>query len=114
MSFSASMLINRLVMAMQTFPDKRTGANQRYTLVDVGLGAFSAFFTQFPSFLSHQQAMQEATGKNNAESLFAIKTIPSDTHIRDMLDDVSPELVFPIFQWCFDKLVETKEIEKFK
>src|SRR5438445_13882912 len=99
MPFSAQLLINRLVMTMQTFPDKRTGINQRYTLVDVGLGAFSAFFTQFPSFLSHQQAMQESTGKNNAESLFAIKTIPSANHIRDMLDEVSSELVFPIFQW---------------
>ena len=28
------------------FPDRRTGGNLKYSMQDIGLGAFSVFFTQ--------------------------------------------------------------------
>jgi hypothetical protein len=48
------------------------------------------FFSQSPSFLSYQQAMQQAQGHNNAKSLFGIENIPSDAQIRNLLDPISP------------------------
>jgi len=57
---------------------------------DFGLSAFAVFFTQSPSFLAHQQAMQKARGVNNAQSVFGIQEIPSDNQVRGMLDPVPP------------------------
>jgi len=45
------------------FPDKRRGTNGRYTMADVGLAAFSVFFTQSPSFLDHQRQLETGHGQ---------------------------------------------------
>jgi len=57
---------------------------------DIGMAAFSVFFMQSPSFLAHQQALAEGPGRgrSNAHTLFGLSAIPSDNHIRAMLDGV--------------------------
>ncbi len=42
--------------------------------------------------------MEGSKGKSNAQSLFGIHRIPTDNHIRDLLDPVSPEHLFPVFE----------------
>src|SRR3954447_20013543 len=79
------------------FPDKRTGTNSHYTMADIGLAAFSVFFTQSPSFLNHQRQLETGHGRSNCQTLFGIARIPSDNHIRDMLDPVAPDHLFPAF-----------------
>lgn len=86
-----------LKRAINNFPDKRTGENITHSMEDVALGAFSIFFTQSPSFLAHQISMEKARGSNNAFSLFGIEKIPTDNHIRDLLDNVEPALLGPVY-----------------
>jgi hypothetical protein len=43
---------------------------------------FSVFFTQRASFLEYQQDMERHKGRSNAESLFEMVDIPSDSQIR--------------------------------
>jgi len=90
-------LIGYLEKAIESFPDRRTGHNCLYTIHDTALSAFSVFHTQFPSFLSHQQMMQEERGTNNAKTLYGISKIPTDTCIRMLLDPVAPEYCFSVF-----------------
>lgn len=80
------------------FPDCRTGNNTKYTMEDIALGAFSVFYTQNPSFLSHQKAMQKKKGQNNAQTLFGINQVPCDNHIRNQLDPVSAKYLSPLFE----------------
>lgn len=112
--FTFNQMIGSLREAIQTFPDKRTGKNSTYTMEDAALGAFSVFFTQCPSFLAHQKAMEEAEGKSNAQTLFGIKRIPTDNHIRDLLDPVSPGQVFPVFDEAFQALRDSGHIDEFR
>lgn len=69
-------------------PDRRTGSNGRYTMADIGMAAFSVFFMQSPSFLAHQKALADGSGRgrSNAHTLFGMTAIPCDNHIRAMLD----------------------------
>jgi hypothetical protein len=67
-------------------PDKREGRNTQYSMSDIGLAAFSVFFMQSPSFLAHQKALEDLRGRSNANTLFGMTKIPSDNHIRQMLD----------------------------
>lgn len=57
-------------------------------MANIGLAAFSVFFMQSPSFLAHQEALAEGPGRgrSNAHTLFGMTAIPSDNHIRAMLD----------------------------
>ena len=97
-----------------SFPDKRTGNNTTYTMQDIAMGAFSVFFTQSPSFLAHQTAMLEAKGVCNATSLFKVDKIPTDNHIRDILDNVEPKHVFEVFHHIFDVLNKTDVIDSYR
>jgi len=103
LAISFDLLVRQLRNAIYNFPDKRTGDNASYSLEDIALSAFSIFFTQSPSFLSFQRSMQISKGVNNAQSLFGVKKIPSDNHIRNILDAVAPELVFPVFHFIAEK-----------
>jgi len=90
-------LLGSLRRCLDGFPDKRRGLNVSYPMGDIGMAAFSVFFMQSPSFLAHQRRFEEGYGRSNCESLFGLSKIPSDNHIRDMLDPASPELLHPVF-----------------
>jgi hypothetical protein len=114
MEFSAPELIKELRIASSSFPDNRTGTNTRYSMEDVVLGAFSVFLTQSPSFLSFQHSMREKTGRDNGQSLFSMRSLPTDDQIRQVLDGISPNLLFPVFEKCLNRLVANGDIEQFK
>jgi len=95
--------LQHLRQVLGGWPDRRTGDNTSYTMADIGLGAFSVFFTQCASFLARQKTMQQAQGQSNAQSLFHLETIPSDKHRRQPLDPVPPDRLFP----CYDAVLES-------
>ena len=96
-------LLSSLNGAIETFPDRRTGKNLQYSMHDIAMGAFAVFFTQSPSFLSHQKLMQETKGMNNAETIFSIEKIPCDNHIRTTLDAVAPTFLYPVFDHMYSE-----------
>lgn len=73
-----------------SMPDRRTGKNLQYTMEDIGMAAFSVFFMQHPSFLSFQRSLHKNVGRDNTQTLFGMEKIPTDNHIRTMLDGVEP------------------------
>ncbi len=96
-------------------PDTRGKSNnQRYTVADAALSAFAIFFTQSPSFLDSQLRMQKEQGKNNAASLFGVHQIPSDNQIRNLLDPVSPETLFPLMAMIGDELYRAGNLDGFR
>ena len=95
-------------------PDKRRGKNKRYGMEDAALSAFSVFFTQTPSFLAYQRQMEGSKGKSNAQSLFGVHRIPSDKQMRDLLDPVKPEAVFPVFEDIFEVLAEQGQLQRWR
>ena len=85
-----------------------------YTIEDIVLSAFSVFFIQSPSFLAYQRTMKKMNGKSNAETLFKIEKIPSDNHIRDILDNVHHELLFPVFDTIFEIFKKNGYLDSFR
>lgn len=112
--FSFEKMIASLRRAISRFPDKRKGKNTTYEMMDVAAGAFSVFFTQCPSFLAHQKLMQERYSLSNARTLFGMRDIPTDNHIRDLLDPVSPEVLHQVFANCFKALQKSKHLDTFR
>jgi hypothetical protein len=93
-------LISTLRATCGGLRDKRRGKNRHYLMADIGMAAFSVFFMQSPSFLAHQRHLADGHGhgRSNCETLFGMTRIPSDNHIRDMLDPVEPasfDALFP-------------------
>ena len=96
------------------FPDKRVGSNAHYTIEDIALSAFSVFYMQSPSFLQYQKNMQEKEGKSNAQSLFGINKIPSDNHIRDILDNVESQHLKPMYEKQLQYLEDAHILDSYK
>jgi hypothetical protein len=109
-----SEVVKELRTTFETFTDRRTGKNSSYTMTDAALSAFSVFFMQSPSFLDFQRTMQETQGKNNAQTLFNGFQIPTDNHIRSLLDPVEPALVYPLFDFVFDSFQRAGVVDSFR
>src|SRR5258708_7086758 len=107
-------MIASLRQAMQNFPDNRTGKNTQYDIMDAASGAFSVFFTQCPSFLSHQELMQKKYSLSNAKTLFGMREIPGDNHIRNLLDHANPALLTPVFTDCFTALKSSGILDTYR
>ena len=107
-------LLGHLRQAFETLPDKRRGANQTYAMTDIGMAAFSAFFMQSPPFLAHRQRLRDGHGRSNCETLFGMSRIPSDNHIRAMLDPAGPDLLHPVFAAVSADLIQSGGIDSFR
>ena len=107
-------LVGTLRRTLAGLPDGRTGQNLSYAMEDFGLSAFAVFFTQSPSFLAHQRAMQTARGGNNAQSFFGLALIPSDNQVRAQLDPVPPQTLYPVYDHIYDILREHGLLQTFQ
>jgi hypothetical protein len=94
--------------------DRKPSNNQRYEMEDAALSAFSVFFSQSPSFLDHQIRMQKQRGRNNASSLFGVHKIPSDNQLRNVLDPVAPETLFPLMSQVGDEMHQRGFLNEFR
>lgn len=107
-------MLRQLRTTITGLPDKRTGKNLTYSIEDIGLSAFSVFFTQTPSFLSFQKTMLTVKGKNNAQTIFGIDKIPCDNHIRAILDEVCPSYLYSMFPYIVNAMDEAEYLDAFR
>jgi hypothetical protein len=108
-------LLTQLEQVSGSFPDPRTGGpNTQYEVTDAALGAFAVFFTQEASFLAHQTAMKLAKGRSNAERLFALHDLPSDNQIRNLLDPVRPNHLWPLYRHIFQTLDGAGVLQRYR
>ena len=83
------------------FSDTLRSTDVDYSMADIGLSAYSLFFVQSESFLSHRRRLEQGHGASNCHTLFGMKKIPTGNYIRPMLDSVSPQALQP----CFDQVI---------
>lgn len=100
-----SRFLEELKQVAMGLPDKRAGRhNQLYEMADVLNGAFAVFFTQSASFLAYQRDMVRQKGRSNAQSIFQVRDIPSDNHIRDLLDGAPAGELDHLYEWLWTEL----------
>jgi hypothetical protein len=58
--------------------------------------------------------MKVAQGCSNAQSRFGMTRIPSDNHIRNLLDPIPPHTMFPIFSYALDALHELGHLQPYR
>ena len=107
-------LVGSLRQTLGGLPNPHTGDNTHYSMEDIGLSAFSVFFTQSPSFLSSQKTLEKAKGRSNAQSLFQIEEIPCDNHIRQTLDAIPPDKLFALYDEVYQALRQAGLLESFR
>jgi hypothetical protein len=107
-------LVQKTRQRFAALSDACKGKNKSDTMEDSASCAFSVFFTQSPSFLAHQKTMEQHKGRSNAQSLFQIQKIPCDNQIRDRLDPVAPEEIYPLYDEVVEALREQGVLETYR
>lgn len=83
-------------------PDPRAGRNIQYSMGDIGMAAFSVFFMRHPSFLAFQRSLSQNAGNDNTRSPLAMSRIPTDNHIRQILDGMDPQFLDGAYFYLVD------------
>lgn len=106
-------MLSFLRQSLEDVPEHRNGRNIQYQIADAGLGAFSVFYMQSPSFLAYQRDMQRKKGVNNARGLFGVEQTPSDGQIRNLLDPVETEHLREPFWDIYRRLEESGFLDSY-
>ena len=103
---SADALFGLVRSGFAAIPDYRLSETD-IALTDALMSAFAMFSLKSPSLL----AFDKERAEGNLETIYGIERVPCDTHMREILDPVSPEWLRPLFKSVFRQLQRGKALE---
>jgi len=95
-------------------PDFRQEGKVEHGVHDVLMSGFAMMFYQDSSLLQFQQRLQEAIHKNNLQTLFQVESIPKDSQMREVIDEVESQELEPLFEDFFRPLQRGKHLEGYR
>jgi hypothetical protein len=96
-------------------PDIRKSSNRFIAIEDALMSGLAIFALKHASLFEFDNMVkEEPTLASNLEGMFGIENVPSDTHLRDLLDPISPTAIRPLFKKVFSNLQRGKVLEQFK
>ena len=109
----ADSLISTIFRHFQKIPDPRNLENKvSIPFTDVLMSGLAVFGLKFPSLLQYDQSRK--TFDQNLLNLYHINHLPSDTYLRERLDELNPSWIRPAFKNIFSQLQRGKCLEKFE
>ena len=113
-SLSADAIIQSLRERFKRVKDFRDPSRIEISMVDCLTSAYAIFALKFPSLLNFEKQMREERNFSNLQSLFKVKRIPSDTRMREVVDEVNPEDLRPAFKALFARAQSANILKAFK
>lgn len=105
----ADSLVRLLRSEFKKIPDHRQ--EHRISLVDALMSGFALFSLKSPSLLAFDTERRH--NAFNLSALFGLQSIPCDTQMRTILDDVNPRHLRPAFASVFRACQRGKVLESF-
>ena len=103
---SADALFGLVRNGFALIPDYRLSETD-IALADALMAALAMFSLKAPSLLAFDKERVEG----NLHTIYGIARVPCDTHMREILDPVSPKLLRPVFKSVFRQLQGGKALE---
>ena len=107
---SASNLIQTVRSGFGKIPDHRA-SNIQISLTDALMSGFAMFSLKDSSLLEFDQRRVKGA---NLKRIYGLKNIPSDTHMRTILDPVSPDALKPLFKDGLEYLRQARVLGRLK
>jgi hypothetical protein len=95
-------------------PDWRDGSKVDHTICDTAMSGIAMMYFQSESILNFQREQEQRERKCNLSTMFGVDKVPSDTQMREILDEVPSETARPAFRKFFSDLQRGKHLEKFQ
>jgi Transposase DDE domain len=103
---SADALFHLVRSGFTSLPEHRLDDTE-ISLADALMSAFAMFSLKAPSLL----AFDKERAEGNLHTIYGIERVPCDTHMRTILDPVSPEVLRPVFKSVFRQVQRGKALE---
>src|SRR2546427_11626515 len=104
---SADALFRLVHSGFASLPDYRVG-DVEIAFTDALMSACAMFSLKAPSLL----AFDKERAEGNVHTIYGIQRVPCDTHMREILDPVSPKWLRPVFTSVFRQLQRGKVLEE--
>jgi Transposase DDE domain len=95
-------------------PDLRQETKVKHAVHDVLMSGFAMMFYQDSSLLQFQERLQEVIHQNNLQTLFQVESIPRDSQMREVIDEIESRELEPLFEDFFRPLQRGKHLEGYR
>src|SRR5271167_27056 len=102
-------LMRVLRSEFEQVPDA-TPHTSKTSLADALMSGYAVFALKDPSLLAFEQRRNDS----NLRTLFRIQYVPSDTHMRTLLDDVEPRQLAGAYRKLFAPVQRGKLLEQYR
>lgn len=109
-SLCADALMSLVYEQFKKIPDLRK-LRGTIPFTDVLMSGLAVFGLKFPSLLQYDLHREHLD--QNLKNLYHINSLPSDTYLRERLDDLDPTFIRPAFKKIFTQLQRGKCLEQF-
>lgn len=103
--------VHRLFSKIQ---DPRLVRKSGTSIVDHLMSGLAVFGLKCPSLLDYDRKRTKEATAENLRNLYMVNNPPSDTYLRERLDEVDPDHVRPVFKKLFALMQRGKALEKFE
>lgn len=110
---SVESLNENLRQRFMNLTDSRDSSRVVIPLVDTVMSAFAMFTLKIPSMLALDRYRSNTIQAQNFSSLFGIQKLPSDSSMREILDEVNPGELRVGFKDIFHELQRGKALEPY-
>lgn len=113
---SAKGMLGFVHEVFQAIPDPKSSCKSELeiTLCDCLMSGLAVFSLKYPSLLQFDHdSKQGGCIEHNLKTLYRVNQAPSDTYMRERLDDIDPAYLRPAFKKLFAQLQRGKELEEY-
>ena len=76
------------------------------------MSGLAVFGLKFPSLLDYDKSRKDPAIESNLKDLYHVKNPPSDTYMRERLDELNPQYLRPAFKAVFAKMQRGKVLKQ--
>lgn len=107
-------LISLVSKQAAQIPDRRPSKlDDKIPLHDAVMSALAVMHLKYPSLLQFDKDRLEPESRSNLKSLYHVNKVPSDTHMRVMLDPVPTRKLAPCFKALFTYVQRSGRLKQF-
>lgn len=113
-SLSGDSLLQSIRDQFKLVKDHRDKNRISIELLDFLMSGFAIFALKFPSLLKFEEEMRDRNLASHLSPLFKLQQVPSDTHLRTVLDEIELESLSPIFKKLFNHFQRSNHLKEFQ
>lgn len=110
---SASGLLGTARKSFHSIGDTRK-AGCPISLADTLMSGVAIFSLKYASLLQYDRQRRDPAEAHNLRTLYGVKRAPSDTQMREIIDEVDPSSIRPVFKKIFSHLQRGKVLESYQ